>query len=54
MRNTFLQRKYPQDAVQADPLRKRSFAQPLTENYSRIHGPRTAAASLTHSATGTA
>jgi hypothetical protein len=32
MRNTFLQRKYPQDAVQADPLRKRSFTQLLTEN----------------------
>ena len=33
MRNPFLQRKYPQYAVQADPLRKRSFMQPLTENY---------------------
>jgi hypothetical protein len=54
LRNRVLQREYLQDAVQTDSLRKRSFAQPLTENYSRIHGPRTAAASLTHSATGTA
>jgi len=54
MCNTVLQREYPQDAASAEQLRKRSFAQPLTENYSRIHGARTAAASLTHSATGTA
>ena len=31
------------------------FSEPaLTENYPRIHGPRAAAASLTHSVTGTA
>jgi hypothetical protein len=48
MCNRVLQRKYPQDAVQADPLRKRSFEHLLTENYSRIHGHRMAAASVTH------